>query len=229
MASSTASVVIAKFQGRYPDCSSADAQVILSDVIKEIYTRMQVRNKEVTLNVTDGTREYALDVDITSIQAVIYKPSSDETGWVVLEATNLDKEDALNPYWRTDLSEDAPYKYYITSAVDTDTAKAMIGFIHIPDTTTSAGYPIVAIQCTHYAALTTSETMPSNLLNDHVLMYGMCYYFAIDRGLEDKEIGKWYKLYENEIAKNTNHLRGLSGDDDPTVIYSPVYTLTQSV
>ena len=226
---STATVVIAKFNNRFPDCSSADAQVLLSDVIKEIYTRMQVRNKEVTLNVTDGTREYALDVDITAIQAVIYKPSSDESEWVILEATNTDKEDAINPYWRTDLTEDDPTKYYVTSATDTDTAKNVIGFIHIPDTTTSAGYPIVAIQCTHYAALTTSETMPSNLLNDNVLTYGMRYYYAIEKGMDDKEISKWRTLYEDEIAKNTNHLRNLSGDDDPTIIYSPVYTLTQSV
>ena len=224
---SSADTVIAKFRAKYPDCSTSDAQVILSDVIKEVYTRMQVRNKEITLNVTDGTREYALDVDITSIQTVIYKPSSDETGWIILEATNTDKLDALDPYWRTSLDEDDPTKYYITSTTDTDSAKNVIGFIDIPDTTTSAGYPIVAIQSTHYAALTGSETMPSNLLNDHVLMYGMRYYYSLDR--DEKMAEFWENKYEKEIAKNTNHLRGLSGDDDPTIMYSPVFTLTQSI
>lgn len=224
---STATSVIAKFRTKYPDCSTADAQVILSDVIKEVYTRLQVRNKEITLNVTDGTREYDLDVDITAIHAVIYKPSSDETGWVVLEATNIDKLDATNPYWRTDLSEDDPIQYYVTSSTDTDSAKNVIGFIPIPDTTTSAGYPIVAIKSTHYAALTTSETMPTNLLNDHVLIYGMRYYYALDR--DEKTAELWESKFEKEMAKNENHLRSLSGDDDPTVLYSPVFTLTQSI
>ena len=87
---------------------------------------------------------------------------------------------------------------------------------------------IVAMQVTKWAALTGSETMPSNLLNDNVLVYGMRYYWAIERD-DDNAIQKWKTLYEDEISKNAIHLRNLMGDDDPTYIASPVFNLTQSV
>jgi len=226
-------VVLDRFRHKYPECLATSgnysAQSLLSDVLKELYGRLPIiRQTEVTLNVTDGTREYAFDVDVTAIQEIIYKPTADETGWVVLSATNIDKLDASDPYWRTDLTEGPPDTYYIKGAPDSDTAKNMIGFIPIPDTTTSGGYPIVAMQVTKWAALTASETMPSNLLNDNVLVYGMRYYWAIERD-DDNAIQKWKTLYEDEISKNAIHLRNLMGDDDPTYIASPVFTLTQSV
>lgn len=226
---STATELIAKFRTRYPDCTSANASTYLQDVLKELYGRLPIiRQTEVTINVTDGTREYDFDADATAIQEIIYKPSSDETGWIVLDATNVDKLDAEDPYWRTDLTEGTPYKYYIRGAVSSDTAKNVIGFIEIPDTMTSDGYPIVACQISKYAALTTSETMPSNLLNDWVLTSGMRYYYAQDIGnIEQSEY--WRVRYEQEIAKNQNHLMNLMGDDDPMIILSPVFSLTEAV
>lgn len=224
----TATNVIAKFRVRYPDCDTTTAQALLDDVLKEVYTRIDIRGKEITLDVTDGTREYDLNVDITSIKEVIYKPSSSETAWVVLRATNIDLLDAQNPYWRTDLTESAPTYYYVRGAASTDTAKNVIGFINIPPTTTSGGYPIIAIQCTQWAQVSTSETLPSNLLNDNVIVYGMRFYWAVEKGLDD-QIRKWKELYEDEIGKNAIHVRGLSGDDDPQYLYSPVFTLTPSV
>lgn len=226
--SSTATAVISKFRTRYPSCSATNASLYLQDVLKELYSRLDIRQVDITVSLTASTREYDLNVDVTAIQRAIYKPSADESGWVILSANNIYKLDHTEPSWRLNLTEGSPVTYYIRGVSSSDTAKNVIGFIPIPDTTTSSGYPNVTLVCTQYAEITGSEALPSNLLNDNVLLYGMYYYYSIDRDDAASE-NRWYKLYEHEIAKNAIHLRNLSGDQDPTTIYSPVHTLTPSI
>ncbi len=223
---STATQVIAKFRRTYPNCSATDAAELLTDVIKEMYSRLPIRNTSVNLNVTDGTQQYDLNAEFTKVHQVIYKPNANEENWVRLEATNTDKLDLTEPRWRADLAEGTPTHYYITSAVSSDSAKNQIGFLPIPDTTTSAGYPIVTIFGTVNAALTSSETMPDNLLNDNVIVFGMCYYWCLRiKNLPDIQL--WENRYQNELTKTEVHLRGLNEAEDPQTIYTVASSLTR--
>ena len=222
----TATNVIAKFRRTYPNCSSTDAQGLLEDVIKEIYSRIPVRNSSVNVNLTDGQQSYTLNAEITKIHQVIYKPNANEENWVRLDGTNTDKLDLTEPRWRTDLAEGAPTTYFITSSPSSDSAHNHIGFLPIPDPTTSGGYPIVTIFGTINATLSTSETMPENLLNDNVIVFGMCYYWCLRiKNLED--IGLWENRYLNELTKNEVHLRSLNETDDPQTIYTVASSLSR--
>lgn len=225
----TATNVIAKFRRTFPDCSTTDAALLLDDVLKGIYSRLPARNTSVDISLTDGTQEYDYNVDITRTQSVLFKETSDPSTWVRLEATNVDELNLKNPSWRSDDTEGSPTKYYVTSAVSSDTAKPVIGFLPIPDTTTSGGYPKVTAFVTQWASLTSSETMPSNFIDDHVIVFGMCYYWAIRSGRDVNEIGKWNKLYENELGRTEVHMRNLNENEDPMEIYSPIHTLTPRI
>ena len=225
---SSATTVIAKMRQIYPDCSTTDAQTLLEDVIKEIYLRLPARNTEIDISLTDGTQEYNFDVDVTRIQQVVFKETASVETWVRLDATNIDKLGMTEPDWRLSDTEGSPTTYYITSAVDSDTAKPMIGFLPIPDTTTAAGYPKVTCYVTKYAAISSSETMPSNFLNDKVVMYGMARDWAVLKN-KDNDIAKWQKLFEMELAKNEVHMSNLYENENELTIAGPVFSLTKRV
>lgn len=223
---STATEVIAKFRRTYPNCSTTDASGLLQDALYNIYTLLQLRNTEIQVSLTAGTREYDLDVNAANILSARYEVNATSTTWSRLEATNTDELDAHEPNWRGYSVNSVPTRYYVTSAVNSDSAKQVIGFLPRPDTTTTNSYPRVTLVITQYAALTGSEPMPSNLLSDDVIVYYMCHKWAV-RINDDQAIGKWQALFDIEIGRNQAHITRMSGNEDSIRYFTPTNTLTR--
>lgn len=223
---STATEVIAKFRRTYPNCSTTDASSLLQDALYNIYTLLQLRNTEIQVSLTAGTREYDLDVNAANILSARYEVNANSTTWTRLDGTSTDELDMQEPNWRGYSTNSTPTRYYVTSAVNSDSAKNVIGFLPVPDTTTSASYPRVTLVITQYASLTSSETMPSNLLSDDVLVYYMCHKWAI-RVNDDQSIGKWQALFDVELGRNQAHITRMSGNEDTIRFHLPTNTLTR--
>ena len=226
----SATDLITKFQRTYPDCSDTRAGELLQDALFYICSKIELRNVEVALtSLANGTREYDLNANVTQIHSVIYKETSASTTWKRLVGTNIDRLNLESPDWRQNTNESTPLEYYITSANSSDSAKNVIGFHPIPGTSSVNSYPQVAIYATQYAALTTSETMPSNILSDDVIIYYMCKKWAERTHRDMPTIEKWDMLFKTELAETEAHLRKMTHNEDPSFFEGPVHTMTRVV
>jgi hypothetical protein len=163
---STVTAILARFQRRFRQCEATYAQTLFDDAHRTILKKCEVRNTTRTITLTASTRQYDLNAAVFKVHEAYYETSSDPGDWTQLTETNLSKLVNKSPGWRAGATDSTPTLYYITSAVSTDTAKNQIGFDPIPDTTTSGGYPRVQLYVTEYAALSGSETVPENLLDE---------------------------------------------------------------
>lgn len=203
---STVTQVIDKFQRHYPECGDTRAGEVFADAHREINLRLRLRETVVSVNLTDGTQEYDLAATNQLIMSVVYYESA--TSYWVLDATTIDHLDTLDPGWRLRITSDDegdPTQFYLRQVVDTDTSKQVIGFIPIPDTTTSAGYPIVKVYCHQEGTITASETLPASLLSDQIYIYKMCSIYAPEHSPE--KTGFWTALYEEEYQRNLIHIK----------------------
>jgi hypothetical protein len=203
---STVTQVLAKFARHYPECGSTRAGEVFADAHREINIRLRLRETVVSVNLTDGTQEYDLAATYQLIQSVVYYESA--TSYWVLEPTSIDHLDVLDPTWRTrntSTDEGDPTMYYIRQVVDTDTSKQNIGFLPIPDTTTSAGYPIVKVYSHQEGTITSSETLPSSLLSDQIYIYKMAEIYSAEHDLGKNPY--WFDLYEKEYQRNAIHIK----------------------
>jgi len=203
---STVTQLLAKFARHYPECGSTRASQIFDDAHREINIRLRLRETVVSVNLTDGTQEYDLAATYQLIHSVFFFESA--SSYWPLEATSIDHLDVLDPYWRgrtESTDEGDPTKYYIRNTTDSDTSKQVIGFLPIPDTTTSAGYPIVKVYAHQEGTLTTSETLPASLLSDQIYVYKMAEIFSAEHDF--KKVAYWSDLYEKEFQRNLIHIK----------------------
>lgn len=199
---SLVSAVIDRVQDRFPDLDDTRGLVLALEAHREILTRCQLRNKAVDISLTAGTREYNWDETDLKVWETIYFASSTDEG-TIIQPTSTDELDIYIPGWRGMTTRGTPRYTYFTSATDTNTAKQMVGFHDIPDTTTST-YPIARFYCTSYAALTTSDVTPPQLISDQVYFDRMCYLWCKD--FHRDEVQFWDQMSEREIERNVQHV-----------------------
>jgi hypothetical protein len=200
--------VIAAARQILPRLTTTRAQAHFHTAHKELLDEAQVRNIPVTLgSLVDGTREYDwAEGNLKAWDAVYYDSS---TSFKHLEHVTEDWLDIYKPNWRAEAEEGDPDYYYITSSQDTDSAKKVIGFYPIPDTTTSGGYPKVIVEATQFAELTTSETLPSTILHSQFHIYRVCELAAPE--LAPGRLEEFSVLATREKARQVAHVRNLAG------------------
>jgi hypothetical protein len=197
--------VVTKFRRIYPDCGSSRAGEIFADVHREILVRLRLREKTVSINLTDGTKEYDLGDTSLLVMGADYIKSATDGDFINLSPTSVDHLDYDDPSWRARLGEGDPTQYYLRNVESNDTSKQVIGFLPIPDTTTSAGYPIVRVYCHVEGTITTSETVPPQLLSDDIYTTTMAHKYAREK--DHKRVDFWEKESEKEFHKNTIHIK----------------------
>jgi len=202
------SALIDRFQSRYPGVTDAEGLVLYKDVWKEIANRCQYRNTTVAIQPTAGTREYEwAETDVKAWLCMYFADSSDPGR--IIEPVSTDELNLYDPTWRGDTNRDIPDFYYFHQINDGTGAKTMIGFHRIPVTSYSGGYPVINVYCTSYADQAAGDTVPPNLMSEQVILDGMCFLWAKER--HHDAIGMWKELFENELHKNINHLKGMQG------------------
>jgi hypothetical protein len=209
--------VIAACQQILPRLTSTRAQAHFHTAHKELLDEAQIRNLPITVSLTDGTREYDwAEGNLKAWDAVYYESA---TVFHHLTQVSEDELDLYKENWRAAAAEGKPLYFYITSAQDTDTAKKVVGFYPIPDTTTSSGYPKVIVEATVFAELTASETLPSTILHSQFHIYRVCELAApeISPGRE----GEFGALAIREKARQISHLRNLTART-MTVLLPPI-------
>lgn len=202
---STVTQVIAKFRRTYPDCGDTRAGELFADTHREILVRLRLRETVVSISLTDGTREYDLGDTTLLVNSVVFVNSATEDDFYPLDAMSVDHLDYEDPRWRGRIAEDSPTLYYLRNVTSSDTSKQVIGFDPIPDTTTSAGYPIVKVYCQQEGTITTSETVPPQLLSDQIYIYKMAQMYAAEK--DQKKYQFFSALYEEEFQRNLVHIK----------------------
>lgn len=202
---STVTQVVAKFRRTYPDCGDTRAGELFADTHREILVRLRLRETVVSISLTDGTREYDLGDTTLLVNSAVFVNSATDGDYIVLDPTSIDHLDYDDPTWRARLDENSPSTYYIRNVTSSDTSKQVIGFDPIPDTTTSGGYPIVKVYCQQEATITTSETVPPQLLSDQIYIYKMAQMYSAEK--DRKQYPFWNALYEEEYQRNLVHIK----------------------
>lgn len=202
---STVDQVLTKFLRHYPQAGATRALEVFTDAHREINIRLRLREQIVSINMVDGTQEYDLAAPNQLIHSVVYYVSATEGDYQVVDPTSVDHLDVLDPTWRARLDEGNPLQYYLRNVPDTDSSKQVIGFLPIPDTTTSAGYPIIKVYCHQEGTITTTETLPPQILSDQIYIYKMGEIYSAEHDLRKNPA--WVDLYEREYQRNVVHIK----------------------
>ena len=190
------------FHRRYPGLTAAEKLTYFLEVYREVLDTCKIEEDLQQENLTDGTREYELSYDpiLTNIKAVYYVESA--TSATKLTPVTEDWMDANIDQWRTTTDTGTPSVFYVrwpdSSGVTTE-GKLVIGLNPIPDTTTSAGYPILNIYGTEHQILAATDKIPSAFPNIRVFVEGMKRNYASDRDQASYQFFKY--TFEHELHK----------------------------
>lgn len=219
MATFTVQNVLDDFAEAYPGVTAARQLVIFLQVYREVSNFLHIEKDVQQENLTSGTREYELSYDplLVNIDAVYYVDSS--TTATKLAAVSEDWMDAHIEDWRTTTDTGTPDKFYVRwpdSAGVTTEGKLVIGLDPIPDTTTSAGYPILNIYGSDFTTLAATDKIPSAFPNIRVLVEGMKRVYAANR---DQSAYEFYKTnFEHELGKMQAFLNNQVSDVPTQVV-----------
>lgn len=220
MAASTVNAIIAKFQRPYPDCDATTALELFDDTYRGILKKCEVRNNVVYITpIVAGTTQYDLSPNVYKIHEAYWEDSADPGNWHIITETNTDKLAAVSSGWRARRPIGYAWQYYVTSTTSSDSAKNQIGFVNVPNVSTSGTYPRVALYVTEYAILTGTETVPDNLLDDDVFVYGMCQKWAAES--DSMRYEYWKALADDAMARNVQHVENLQNKAPDFEIITP--------
>ena len=193
----------------YPQVSDAQALDYFRDVHREILSLAQIENGEETVNLTAGTREYALNATnkITQVRAAYYLKSA--TDITRLAPTSTDWLDANDPTWRATTDKGQPLRFYREDE--------KLGLDPVPDTTTAAGYPKVLVYGTTYQALIATDPIPEAIPSVRVYVEGMKRLYASDR--DPANFAQWDAAYQRELHAALAAINASAEDlDSPRIV-----------
>ena len=202
----------------YPEISAAQGLIYCKQIWRRITNAAQIEAQEESFDMVAGTREYTKDTStqpVDVIRAAYYITSATEAKQLTPVSTDwLDKYAVED--WRTDTERGEPDYYYI-EAKDDGTVK--IGFHLIPDTTKTAGYPIVTIYGSSYRVVTTSTDVPGIIPDIRVLINGIKMLHAEDK--DPARLPLWTELFESYLHLTLAHINSMQEDSDvPKLEYS---------
>lgn len=230
MANYLASNVIDSFQRTNPQVNDTDGLALYKEVLMEVVALLQIEGGSESKNLTDGTREYELTYDpvILNVSEVYYVSAAATA--TKLKRVSVDWMDANYEDWRVTTTTGTPRQYYIdapTSASLTTQGKIVIGLDPIPDTTTSAGYPIVTIYGSEYEEPSATSDVPQIISDVRVLVEGMKRNYASDRGTTEEYL-RFKSAFEERLAGLQGQIRQLT-EPEGSLKVTPVWMRSQTV
>lgn len=187
------------FGGMTSTVGLAWAQLVASD----IYSNNEMleatpHGSPVNINLTSGTKEYAIDERFVQITDVQYRTGA--SAGTTLTATTMDAIRIVNPDWRKQASG-APEYYYISSNAGVN----IIGLHPTPNSSTSGGYPVLQLWGAQKpATLTLSTEIGNTVRSPEIYIYGISLHAAYQFAPE--AVDHLRALYELEKRKNIEWL-----------------------
>src|SRR5688572_9555195 len=123
---STVNQIITRFQRRFRGVEASYAATLFDAAHRTVLKKCEVRNTTRTITLAAETRQYDLPAGVFRVHEAYYERTSDAASWLPLKETSLNKLASLSRGWRARSSSSEPLYYYITSAVDVDSAKNQI-------------------------------------------------------------------------------------------------------
>jgi hypothetical protein len=182
----------------YPQVEDAQALIYFRQVHRDLLANAQIETGEELLDLTAGQREYALDQTdkIVVVRAAYFIKSAQDA--TKLTPVSTDWLDTYDPTWRTSTQQGRPQRFYIEDG--------KVGLDPVPDTTTAAGFPQVALYGTTYQALVTTDEVPEIVPTVRVYVEGMKRLYASDR--DPALFAQWDAIYQSELHKALAHING---------------------
>jgi hypothetical protein len=182
----------------YPQVDDTQALIYFRQVHRDLLANAQIETGEELLDLTAGQREYALDQTdkIVVVRAAYFIKSAQDA--TKLTPVSTDWLDTYDPTWRTSTQQGRPQRFYIEDG--------KVGLDPVPDTTTAAGFPQVALYGTTYQALVTTDEVPDIVPTVRVYVEGMKRLYASDR--DPALFAQWDAIYQSELHKALAYING---------------------
>lgn len=203
------STLTTDLQMAYDDMTSTLAERYINNVHSNVLERLGLRTASVNISLTAGTREYAYAAVNIHVKQVYYVFSSATNDFKLLLPTSEDELDLQNRIWRLSTTQGTPGRYYMISKTNTDNTATYMGFDPIPDTSTSAGCPIVTIYGVQTVTLTATDTIPVELSSSQVYLDGAKWIHCKNtrRGEADYWREQYDQSMEDEVSFYNDRIR----------------------
>lgn len=210
---------ITKAQQKYPQLSTARAIVFANVIHNRLLTRLNLRGTTKSINMTSGTKDYALGAETSRIFTAFYRTSA--TVVSQLTPTSQEKLDLDDPDWRERTETGSPTHYMVRPIKNgSGTGDAlMVTLYPTPDTTTSGGYPLVEMWITDSTAFTaTSDDLPGSLIDEMVYANGIRMLWA--EGNDQASCAFYEQRYNSDMDRCLAWLHNVTLND-PMVLRAP--------
>lgn len=190
--------IVAKAQDAFRDMTTTKAVSYLNDIRPNLLSRLQQRRTSQDITLTAGTQQYVTSSSVR-IDEVRYQKSATASDYDVVHPISKDELVREELDWGKK-GQGKVRRYWL----ETGTAGAKIGFLNIPETTTSGGYPKVVIYGTETNTLSSGDTIYDDLPNSNIYVSGICLEYA--RARVEDQIPKWMKLHELDMIEAEAYL-----------------------
>jgi len=195
----TVANIIQAAKRRYPDMPDALAVEFFNTVRGYVMSELQLRRTTITVNLVDGTQEYALNSQSFVINQVRYVRSATQNDFKVLRAVSIPEFDATAPDWRK-VDGGEPSAFYIYNG----TAGPMLGLDRPAPTTTTSSYPVLSVDVNQNNTLSAGDTVYDDLPNMKLYVYGIRKEFAED--YDNANVGAWDEMFARELNRAQKYL-----------------------
>jgi len=205
----TVNQTVTDIQEHYPDCTTAKAIRLINKAVSLVLQDVDGYSNTESINLTAATHTYALANQYARVLDVSYLASATSAKSLIpWSADEMDQEmRGLRAY---DPSSGTPTKYFIepsSTTAATHPVTLRVRLYPVPDTTTSAGYPVLKVTGSTYVALTAGGDLPNWILDQEWIIQEACWRLA-------SEAQKWQEMNERKaVAKEMRerHARMLKG------------------
>lgn len=198
------STVISKARDRYADMSTTKALQYFNVAWRNLADAVDLRYKGQFITITAGTREYDIPADVIDVSSVYYMRTSDPTTWYPMYIKSRDELDLSRVGWRTATSQSEPFEFYIDTATDSTTSKAILGCVQIPNATSVAGYPCIGIFGQAITDMLSTDTLPAFVNVDQYFVASIKRQFA--EGSDQANVGFWRDQEKEYLGELTRHI-----------------------
>ena len=171
MALTTFEHVIDRAQETHPALSDAKGLAYAEEVYRELVAWTEIGREQVSLSVTDGTRDYDLPTGVVNIIKAVYRTGADE--YSELSPRSEEAIEGLRRSFRVGNEEGDPRYFALFHPQVSGAVKPRIRLEPIPDTTTST-YPVIELEVNSIpSSFSSSTVIPSHVPNPDVFVDGI--------------------------------------------------------
>lgn len=207
--------VITQVKTVFPDLTTAKALEFCNQINRELNIGLPNRYKVETVNLTSGTRSYDMPSGVVRIEKAVYKQSANVRYEVdIVTRERLDEMDGL---WDYQSSTSRPTMLCVdeVNVAASNGAKLQVTLYPTPNTTTSAGYPILELRVATTSDVATGNDILSATVSGDLYKAGICYFHSRDMeyGSSKQWLNEWERQKSLQVQYETNFATQVMGVD----------------